>query len=153
MNCAEHIELGAVGTCNSCGRGLCPECVSVFTPPLCGNCALAINQNVSTSLWKQLALMAALGIVTPVLLWGHVPPADLVLYSLMAAFFPPGWSFLRRYFAPSGGYIFMSMRWLNLAMQAGAAAVIGIVVGPIYLYKAWKELKTVRDTQRSMGGQ
>jgi hypothetical protein len=70
----------------------------------------------------------------------------------MAAFFPPGWSFLRRYFAPSGGYIHMSMRWLNLALQAGAAAVIGIVVGPIYLYKAWKELKTVRDTQQSVGG-
>lgn len=153
MKCAQHFELDAVGTCNSCGRGLCPECVSVFTPPVCASCALAHNKGVATSLWTQLALMGGLFIVALLLLVGKVPLLSAIGYALMAAFFPPGWSFLGRYFSPSGGYLFPMARWMHLGFQAATALFIGVIVGPIYLFNAWKELKTVRDTRKSVGEQ
>lgn len=153
MKCAQHVELDAVGTCNSCGRGLCPECVSAFTPPLCGNCALAHNKGVSKSLWTQLVLMGVLFVVGLALFVGKVPFLAAMIFSLMAAFFPPGWNFLGRYFSPGGGYIYPMARWLNFLMQALAAAFVGIVVGPIYLLKARKELQVIRETQQSTSGQ
>lgn len=153
MKCAQHVDLDAVGTCNSCGRGLCPECVSVFAPPLCGNCALAHNKGVATSLWTQLALMGGLFVVALVILVGKVPLLTAIGYAVMAGFFPPGWNFLGRYFSPSGGYLFPTARWINLIIQAAVAALLGIVVGPIYLFKAWRELKTVRETQVSVRAQ
>lgn len=153
MKCAQHVDLDAVGTCNSCGRGLCPDCVSIFTPPLCGDCALAHNKGVATSMWTQLALMAGLFVVALVILAGKIPLPSAIGYSLMAAFFPSGWSFLGRYFSPSGGYLFPMARWINLAVQAAVALVIGVIVGPIYLFKAWKELKTARETRKAIEGQ
>ena len=153
MKCAQHVDLDAVGTCNSCGRGLCPECVSVFTPPLCGNCAMAHNTGVSKSLRTQLVLMGILFVGALVVFVGKVPLLAALIFALMAAFFPPGWNFLGRYFSPSGGYIYPMARWLNLAMQAIVAALVGIVVGPMYLLKAKKELQVIRETQQSVGGQ
>ncbi len=150
MKCAQHVSLDAVGTCNGCGKGLCPECVSLFTPPLCGDCVTAHNAGVAKSLWLDLALMGVLFVAALVGLAGRVSTSDLILYTLMAAFFPPGWRFLSRYFSASGGYRSPLLRWVNLSAKAGAAAVLGIVIGPIQLYKAWRELKTVRATREML---
>ena len=153
MKCAGHVELDAVGTCNTCGKGLCPECVSIFTPPLCNNCALAHNKSVAISLWTHLALMSVLFVAALVFLVGNLPVLSAIGYALMAAFFPSGWSFLGRYFSPSGGYIFPMARWINLIIQAAVAAGVGVLVGPIFLFKAWKELKTARETRSAVGRQ
>ena len=147
MKCAQHFELDAVGTCNACGKGLCPECASIFTTPVCRSCATAHNRGVATSLWIQLGLMAGLFVVAMIVLAGKVPAQSALGYSLMAAFFPPGWKFLGRYFMPSGGYFYASARWINLTVHIVVAAFLGVVVGPIYLFKAWKELKAVRETR------
>lgn len=150
MKCAQHVALEAIGTCNSCGRGLCPECVSTFNPPTCGSCALAHNKEVSKSLWTQLVLMGVLFVVALTVFVGNVPFLSAIIFALMAGFFPPGWNFLGRYFSPSGGYIYPMARWLNLSMQAIAAALVGIVVGPLYLVKARKELRVIRETRQSV---
>ncbi len=91
--------------------------------------------------------------VALVVLIGKVQVLSAIGYALMVAFFPSGWSFLGRYFSPSGGYLFPMARWVNLLFQAAVAALIGIVVGPIYLLKAWKELQVVRETKRTFGNQ
>lgn len=153
MKCAGHLDLDAVGTCNICSKGLCPECVSTFTPPLCSDCALAHNKGVSTSLWTHLAIMGSLFVIALVFLIGKVPVPSAIGYALMVAFFPSGWSFLGRYFLPGGGYLFPMARWINLCVQAVIAAFVGVIVGPIYLFKAWKELKVVRETQKTFGKQ
>lgn len=153
MKCAEHIEVSAVGTCNSCGKGLCPDCVSIFTPPLCTGCALAHNKGISKSFGVQLALMGALFVVALVILFDKVPLLTALWYSVMAAFFLPGWNFLGRYFSPSGGYLFPMARWINLLFHAGTALLIGVIVGPIYLFKAWKELQVVHETKKTFGNQ
>ncbi|MCX9158036.1 hypothetical protein OPU71_18090 [Niveibacterium sp. 24ML] len=147
MKCAQHVELDAVGTCNSCGRGLCSDCAAVFTPPLCGACASAHNKGIAKTLWVQLFLMLGLFITALILLLGKTPWLDAVGFACVAAFFPSGWRFLGRYFAPSGGYFSPLARWMSLAVQAFAAACIGVVVGPIFLFRAWREFRVVRGTK------
>ena len=146
MKCAQHNGSDAVGACNSCGRGLCSECVGTFTPPLCPTCVLSHNSGVATSLRWQLALMGGLFVVTFALLVSTLPFLSAFGYSLMAAFFPSGWNFLGRYFSPSGGYIFPMARWINLILHAALASLFGVILGPVYLYKAWKEFSVVRET-------
>jgi hypothetical protein len=148
MKCAGHVDFDAVGTCNICGKGLCQDCVAVFTPPLCGGCALAHNKGIATSLWLHLAMMGGLFAVAFSALIREVPALSAVGYSLMVAFFPSGWSFLGRYFSPSGGYLFPMARWVNLFGHAFVAALLGMIVGPIFLLKAWKELRIVRGTRK-----
>jgi hypothetical protein len=46
MNCFEHPQKPAVGTCTNCGRGLCKECATVIEGMLScrGNCQTEINR-------------------------------------------------------------------------------------------------------------
>ncbi len=111
---------------------------------------MAHNKGVTMSLWMQLALMGGLFVAAMVILVGNISLASAIGYSLMAAFFPPGWNFLGRYFTPSGGYLFATARWFNLGIHAVVALFLGVIVGPIYLCKAWKELKVTRETKKSL---
>jgi len=151
MQCTQHVDQGAVGTCNSCGRGLCPECISVFQPPLCPTCALAHNQGVERQLKRQLAWMGALFVIALILLMGHMTAPSAIGGALMVAFFPAGWRFLGKFFSPDGNYLHPLARWMNLGFQAGLALMLGVVLGPIQLFKAWKEMQIVRATQRNLG--
>src|SRR5215475_1258680 len=46
MNCFEHPQKPAVGTCTNCGRGLCKECTTVVEGQLScrGNCQTEITR-------------------------------------------------------------------------------------------------------------
>ena len=153
MQCAQHIDRGAVGTCNTCGRGLCSECMSTFDPPACTQCTLKHNSSVAAHLNRQLAVMAALFVIALIFLLDRTSFGPAIAGALIAAFFPAGWNFLGRYFSPGGGYRYPLARWMNLAVQAGLALMLGVVLGPIQLFQAWKQMQIVRDTKRNLTSQ
>ena len=150
MKCADHAYQDAVAQCGDCLKGLCSDCASVFTPPVCCGCATTHNQSVARSLYMALGLMAVLFIGAAIVLLPRAPFGTALLYSLMAGFFPAGWSFLGRYLPPSGSYLSPLARWLNLAAHAGLAASLGFILGPIQLYKAWKEFNTIKSTKEML---
>ena len=41
MKCFNHVDQDAVATCQVCGKGLCHECASKYTPCMCDECAAA----------------------------------------------------------------------------------------------------------------
>mgnify|MGYP003516603359 FL=1 len=43
MKCFNHEDREAVATCQRCGKGLCKECASKYTPCLCDECYQAIQ--------------------------------------------------------------------------------------------------------------
>lgn len=43
MRCFNHEEREAVATCQRCGKALCKECASKYSPCLCDECAAAIR--------------------------------------------------------------------------------------------------------------
>lgn len=44
MKCFNHEDREAVATCQRCGKGLCKECASKYTPCLCDDCFEAIQK-------------------------------------------------------------------------------------------------------------
>lgn len=54
MNCYKHNNFAAVGTCQQCGVGLCPECVNNFEPKVCDPCATKMNTKFRMNLGTEL---------------------------------------------------------------------------------------------------
>lgn len=142
MKCANHLTMDAVGICTGCSRALCPECQVGIEQVLCGICLVAHNRQVIQGFYKQLALSALCGLVAVILLVGSTLPGDrVVLFTIMATFFPFGWTALSKYFSPGGGYFRATARWLSLAMHIATAALLGCVVGPYQIYVAIREIR------------
>ncbi|MDQ5877832.1 MAG: hypothetical protein QG616_1839 [Pseudomonadota bacterium] len=142
MKCANHPAMDAVGICTGCSRALCPECQVGIEQVLCGACLVAHNRQVIQGFYKQLALSAVCGLVAVILLAGStLPDNQVVLLTIMATFFPFGWTALSKYFAPGGGYFHATARWLSLAMHIATAALLGCVVGPYQIYVAIREIR------------
>lgn len=148
MNCAQHPDISAVGACSVCGIGLCSHCAFATSPLLCTTCTLNHNKEVARTFWSQLALMAALFVVVLVGLVGKLPLILVFPLAVFVAFFPSGWKFLGRYLSPGGRYFDPIARWVNLALHVTFAALLGIILGPVFLFNAWKELKTIQETKR-----
>ena len=57
MNCFEHPQKPAVGTCTHCGRGLCKECTTVIEGQLScrGNCQHEITRQRQLMVKQELA--------------------------------------------------------------------------------------------------
>ena len=57
MNCFEHPQKPAVGTCTNCGRGLCKECTTVVEGQLScrGNCQNEITRQHQLTAKQELA--------------------------------------------------------------------------------------------------
>ncbi|MBE5942429.1 MAG: hypothetical protein E7264_07830 [Lachnospiraceae bacterium] len=43
MKCFYHADKEGVGQCNQCGKVLCKECMNIYRPPLCTECAQEHN--------------------------------------------------------------------------------------------------------------
>ena len=151
MKCANHPVMDAVGLCTGCSRALCPECQVGIEQVLCGGCLVAHNRQVIQGFYKQLALSAVCGLVAMILLAGSTLPGDrVVVLTIMATFFPFGWTALSKYFAPGGGYFRATARWLSLAMHIATAALLGCFVGPYQIYVAIREIRKGKSANASV---
>ena len=151
MKCANHPQQDAVGLCNECGRGVCPECQVGDSLVLCAPCLVSHNRQVMRHFFLQLAMsgglfLAALSFVNQ----GTFSLWNKLEVCLMAAFFPFGWSALSRFFSPGGGYWHPMMRWVSLLGHAATAAAIGWVVGPYQIYKAIREITRAKAANASL---
>lgn len=142
MKCANHPGLDAIGLCAGCNRALCTDCQAGIEQLLCGACLVGHNRQVIKHFYLQLALAVGCGFAALVILAGSGLDAGRVtLFTLMAAFFPFGWSALSRYFSPGGGYFGFTARWVSLIMHIAASACLGCIVGPYQIYRAIREIR------------
>jgi hypothetical protein len=157
MKCAQHNNVDAVATCQGCGKGLCPTCSKTFDKPLCKPCA--VHENRSAIEHNQRLISAAKrslllpGVLLPVALvglaWtgtihGVSSFAGTLLFSLVVATTPAGWTFLGRYFRPSGGYIHIYARWVNAFFHLTLSMALGIFVGPYQMWTALRDIGTLK---------
>jgi len=143
MKCAQHYEADAVGTCVTCGKGLCPTCADMFSKPYCERCVVQVNrsavQHNEGLIRKAKRSLLVPAVLLPVALWtlSSLGTArnlnsfiNTLIMSAAVATTPAGWSFLSRYFEPSGGYFHIFARWLNAGFHLALSVVLGMVVGP-----------------------
>jgi TM2 domain-containing membrane protein YozV len=66
MKCYTHPEKDAIGTCERCGRGVCPECsVSIDGKNICKNCASIIASHDQALAHKEPVLALILSFFIP----------------------------------------------------------------------------------------
>lgn len=158
MKCFAHPESDAAGTCQHCGRGLCPACSQRFTLPLCESCLLKHNRSVAARMALGLTSTVVLFVAVTYLLGrmsdghGHtLGYGKSWLPGLLLAFTYWGWRFLSER-APrltmGSGVV-----WLVYFMiKFIAAYLIGIIVGPYQIVRMARQLYITRKTRREIAG-
>lgn len=63
MKCYYHVEREGAGQCNQCGKILCKECMDIYKPPLCTECATSRNSANRFNLIKDIILSIAMMII------------------------------------------------------------------------------------------
>lgn len=129
MKCFNHEDRDAAATCQRCGKGLCKECASKYTPCLCDDCFAAIQAENHTqevaaverrkqgrlenlSFTKgDLILNCVLGVVAA-LVWLYYMQgnnyesytlSDYLLAVPVSFCFPAGWRLVGRFFRAGEG--------------------------------------------------
>ncbi len=151
MRCANHSNvLPAVQSCEYCGKGLCGQCMTVWTPPLCMACA---SQRFSQQ--KQRAKGTLISLTLAFLLGGffftignpypQVEKERGIYFFIMGAISAgtiAGWRYLRSrtadhtkivWFSPKGYATFLVLRLLM-------SVFIGTLMLPYTIYKAIHDL-------------
>lgn len=130
MNCYFHSNRSAVAQCVDCHKGLCHECATKYTIPICDECNNKRFANERISYIKPLVICMILFTIGYNLeIWG----ADRTFgaYMLMCAY--AGWKFINR-FCPSV-FVWFSLRSLFVfyLFKLGISMIIGFFVTPFYL--------------------
>lgn len=154
MNCHNHIVQPAVAQCMDCSRGLCSECVSAYSIPICATCNSKRINAERNRIVKELLLTFVLGSTLAYFFYqwtngGHSFP---LLYNIISYIIPfyifsgivPGWKTLTRItpavflFLPIIGWVFYFIVKLLLSL------CIGLVMLPIRIVKNTSRLITLR---------
>lgn len=174
MKCFYHEEREAVATCQRCGKGLCKECASKYTPCLCDDCFDAIQHekrrerqsaedrqrqkyiNALADTRSEFLKTCILGIITGVIGWLLIqasesssrPPyifAILVFFSI-----PFGWKFLT--FLQSKiplsiiGTLWFWVAWL--VVKVLLCMLVGIPAFIYQLFKTFFVQSEIKHTQK-----
>lgn len=141
MNCYEHPIQPAVAQCPDCGKGLCAECASAYSVPICKNCNRKRINGERGGIIKELVLTFGFGILFAVLFtrWtnaGHSYPLvhnilSYIIFSYIFSGIVPGWKTLTSItpriflFLPIIGWVFYFIIKLCLSI------CIGLVMLPV----------------------
>lgn len=63
MNCFNHHELIAVGACQDCQKGLCSECASKYSIPICSQCNASRKSTEKNKIYKELFITFGFSII------------------------------------------------------------------------------------------
>ncbi len=141
MNCYEHPIQPAVAQCPDCGKGLCADCASAYSIPICSTCNRKRINAEKGRIVKEIFLTFGLGILLGVLFtrWtdaGHSYPLvhsvlSYVIFSYIFSGIVPGWKTLTSItprvflFLPIIGWLLYFMIKLCLSL------CIGLVMLPV----------------------
>lgn len=151
MKCANHPDTDAVGICQGCGSALCPECRAGDDFLICAPCLVRHNKRVMRQFGIEVAISASLLFFAATFLIGTPMSAShKVLFSLMAAFLPFGWSALSRYFSAGSEFTNPMVRLTAFSAHFIGAALLGIVVGPPRIFKAVREILVARKANAAV---
>ena len=144
MNCFYHPDKVAVAQCSECNKGLCHECATKYTRPICESCAKSVNKEITSYYMKPLIV----AIVSPIIAYLICSSQSLPLTETMAWCFAPtalyvGWrfiGFLEQYL--QGIIVFGCLFYIYYIAKFLFSIYVGGMVLPFYLpYCVYKIIK------------
>lgn len=145
MNCYNHPDREAVATCTDCGKGLCQECASHWTIPLCDGCNFNRWSNQASAAKKELIYMAVCGVVCAVLFTVLVGQFQFLKFLGLIVGFAgvyAGWQCLNKITSkvflilPIVGWFFYFMVKLMLS---------ALICYPALAWRLYKDIKNLRQ--------
>lgn len=152
LACAAHPDHWAVGRCVDCGRGLCPECVRKFDPPFCDACLVRTNKRAERAIWLNLLATLAFTVLGGLYFRSRgVPLGTAAIDGVIVGFAWWGWMYLSRR-APRLYRASLKLRLAYLFAKVTAALLLGLVLGPVQLYRSLRRLR-VLSSARALASQ
>lgn len=137
MNCFYHKDRVATATCRKCGRELCSECASLFSPTMCADCAGQIAAENKAAMTKNIAISILLMIAGIVIIQN---PMGFLLAGI-----PSGWRFLNR-ITPSMFLWMPLVGWIiYFFIKLTLSYFIGLFVLPVTLIR---NIKAITDAKK-----
>lgn len=157
MNCYEHSIQPAVAQCPDCGKGLCAECASTYSLPICRKCNSKRINAEKGKIIKELLLTYGIGILLGVLLtrWmdtGHSYPLvhnifSYVIFSYIFSGLVPGWKTLMR-ITPAVFLFLPIIGWvLYFIIKFALSLSLGLVMLPIRTVRNISRLTTLQKIE------
>ena len=148
MNCYNHPPQTAVAQCQDCAKGLCSQCATIYSMPICGSCNKSRINNERRSIIKELLVIFIGGLIltyflstlfsTPVGESGHTVRFDTFTYIMLfyiCAGTLSGWQTLTS-ITPSVFLVLPIIGWLiYFAIKLFLAFWIGLVMLPIRIVR------------------
>ncbi|KAA6329528.1 hypothetical protein EZS27_021672 [termite gut metagenome] len=154
MNCYEHLVQPAVAQCLDYGKGLCAECVSAYSIPICNKCNRKRINTEKGAIIKELLLTYGVGILFGVLFaqWTNARLSFHLIYAIVSygisiyifSGIVPGWKTLTRItptiflFMPIIGWV------LYFIIKLALSLCIGLVMLPIRTVRNIYQLTTLQ---------
>lgn len=153
MKCAQHNDHDAVGQCQDCGRGLCPECLDKYGYPCCDNCAAEYIKE-HRSHWIKQAVMSIPGFIFGFIILigpGQANIGIAILGGFLFAGIPWGWGALSR--ITPNIFLWMSLPgWVVYFMiKIWLSTIIGIFIMPYKIYRIVTELRAAKVAESYTG--
>ena len=169
MNCYNHIDQPAVGTCIDCGKGLCSECSNKYTILICDSCNLKRLYTEKSSIATRWGISIAIAILFTLLNF-EILPKDLIIYLIMlpsmiicvfiiSISIQYGWRALNSVMPPVSFVVSFFIGWLLIgwflaligwilyvSIRVTLSFFIGLIITPIMLFKDIKRYKEVNRT-------
>lgn len=152
MNCYSHPQEPAAALCTDCQKGLCVECASQYSMPICTSCNTARAKSEKMKIYQEFGLMLVFGIIGYLYVDGimasHMSRNILstkILFIFFGAGAYAGWKTLNKItprmflFLPLGGWV------LYFIIKLLASIVIGMIALPIWIFKNLMRLKELKN--------
>lgn len=142
MNCYNHPNQAAVAQCSDCGKGLCHQCATMFSAPICGICNKSRISNERVRIIKELLFTVIFGVGLAYLVGekiyfkGQISSLRTtieyyIIFSYIFAGIVSGWKTLTS-ITPRMFLVLPIIGWLiYFVVKFALSLVIGIIMLPI----------------------
>ena len=152
MNCYNHPNLPAVSSCIDCNKGLCIECSSLYTFPICVECNKNRISHERSEIIKDFFIIFGGGAVITFIVLSllNSQNRDLPIMSYIMFFYAysslvAGWRFLNRITADY--FLFLPIiGWLiYFVVKFLISGCLGVFILPYRIYKNITRLKELNQ--------
>ena len=150
MFCFNHNETGAVQQCEGCGKGLCRECVTLFSLPICSECnhSLAceeLGKRISTIVFSAILFIIPFFVAdgfSSKLIFGYIFGSLPWGYQFMGSFYDAAYSKVKVIFTKkedAGNHI---LKQVLIGLLLGPFVAPFAIIKTILRIRQLKQIKT-----------
>lgn len=158
MNCYNHIDQPAVGTCIDCGKGLCSECAHKYTDPICDSCNLNRIRKEKSEMIKRWGIILIVAFIITIFYYNiSEDKSSLTAFSLIGTFYSGigiqyGWRALNS-ITPSMFLVLPIVGWfIYFVVKAVISGLIGFFITPVKIFQDIKRYLELREILKYTNG-